>query len=83
MLARHATKMRDASETEDGGSSPLRAPGFAYEQFDETFEASPENRSPIRMPDRLSEIHDDDEEEGRKTDSDRSSFLDEIRFKFN
>lgn len=84
IIARHKTKNFDAHDDETNNSSPMRVPGFAYEKFDETFELSEENRSPMKMSGKLSEIYaDEDEEEGKKGNCDRSSFLDEIRFKFN
>lgn len=83
LIQRHKTKNYDFSETGDGNSSPMRVPGYAYEKFDDdSLEMSEENKSPIKMSDRLSEIQPDDDD-GKKNDSDKSSFLDEIRFKFN
>lgn len=79
LVERHKTKNYDFIETDDKTNSPYRSPGFAYEQFDDTFEISDEEKNPdIKISDRLSEIRPDDDK--KKSNGNRSSFFDDIRF---
>lgn len=80
MVEKHKNRMFSMTDVDEELNRPGRSPGFAYERFDDTFEVTEDDRNPdIRMSDKLSEIHPDDDNKNRD-DNNRSSFLDDLRF---
>ena len=79
LVERYKTKSIGFIPESTSNESPERSPGFAYENFDASFEISEERRSPnIKISDRLSEIKGDSQKTNR-SESNKSSFFDDIR----